>query len=325
MYGHLDKQPEFTGWRNDLGPWTPARERPTLRPRRRRRRLHAIYTRDHRRPRRWIGRASAGRVRGPGRDLRESGSATCPPTSTRCARAGASVGLVVCLDGRRQLRPALADHQPARHGQRRAEGGDPHRRASPRATPAGLVPSSFRILRHVLDRLEDSATGPAAAEKLPLQRAGLAPGAGAEPPRPSWATRSGSASLGLRRRWHQLCRPPPTRSRCCSTPGGPRSASPAPMASRAGQRRQRAAALHRLQAQPAPAAAGGRPPANIALKALLETTRPTTPGHLPPRPPGAGATGWNAPRAWRRGWSGPERRVPRRIWGAPVGYISQGG
>jgi len=23
MYGHLDKQPEFTGWRKDLGPWTP--------------------------------------------------------------------------------------------------------------------------------------------------------------------------------------------------------------------------------------------------------------------------------------------------------------
>jgi hypothetical protein len=21
MYGHLDKQPEFSGWRNDLGPW----------------------------------------------------------------------------------------------------------------------------------------------------------------------------------------------------------------------------------------------------------------------------------------------------------------
>jgi acetylornithine deacetylase/succinyl-diaminopimelate desuccinylase-like protein len=26
MYGHLDKQPEFTGWRNDLGPWTPTYE-----------------------------------------------------------------------------------------------------------------------------------------------------------------------------------------------------------------------------------------------------------------------------------------------------------
>jgi succinyl-diaminopimelate desuccinylase len=26
MYGHLDKQPEFNGWRNDLGPWTPVLE-----------------------------------------------------------------------------------------------------------------------------------------------------------------------------------------------------------------------------------------------------------------------------------------------------------
>ncbi|MEQ1805355.1 MAG: M20/M25/M40 family metallo-hydrolase, partial [Burkholderiaceae bacterium] len=23
LYGHLDKQPEFSGWRSDLGPWTP--------------------------------------------------------------------------------------------------------------------------------------------------------------------------------------------------------------------------------------------------------------------------------------------------------------
>jgi len=23
MYGHLDKQPEFEGWRSELGPWTP--------------------------------------------------------------------------------------------------------------------------------------------------------------------------------------------------------------------------------------------------------------------------------------------------------------
>ena len=26
LYGHLDKQPEFTGWRKDLGPWTPKYE-----------------------------------------------------------------------------------------------------------------------------------------------------------------------------------------------------------------------------------------------------------------------------------------------------------
>ena len=26
LYGHLDKQPEFDGWRADLGPWTPKYE-----------------------------------------------------------------------------------------------------------------------------------------------------------------------------------------------------------------------------------------------------------------------------------------------------------
>ena len=25
LYGHMDKQPEFDGWRADLGPWTPKR------------------------------------------------------------------------------------------------------------------------------------------------------------------------------------------------------------------------------------------------------------------------------------------------------------
>src|SRR3954447_9310309 len=30
MYGHLDKQPEFSGWRNDLGPWTPKIENDRL-------------------------------------------------------------------------------------------------------------------------------------------------------------------------------------------------------------------------------------------------------------------------------------------------------
>ena len=26
LYGHLDKQPEMTGWREGLGPWTPVRD-----------------------------------------------------------------------------------------------------------------------------------------------------------------------------------------------------------------------------------------------------------------------------------------------------------
>ena len=48
LYGHLDKQPEFNGWKNGFGPWTPRYEkRPALRPRRRRRRLRDLR-RDHR-------------------------------------------------------------------------------------------------------------------------------------------------------------------------------------------------------------------------------------------------------------------------------------
>jgi acetylornithine deacetylase/succinyl-diaminopimelate desuccinylase-like protein len=30
FYGHLDKQPEFSGWRTDLGPWTPKLENDKL-------------------------------------------------------------------------------------------------------------------------------------------------------------------------------------------------------------------------------------------------------------------------------------------------------
>ena len=59
LYGHLDKQPEMTGWADGLGPWTPrARRRQALRPRRRRRRLC-----DVRRAERAAGAARAGRCR----------------------------------------------------------------------------------------------------------------------------------------------------------------------------------------------------------------------------------------------------------------------
>ena len=30
LYGHLDKQPEMTGWREDLGPWKPVIEHDRL-------------------------------------------------------------------------------------------------------------------------------------------------------------------------------------------------------------------------------------------------------------------------------------------------------
>jgi hypothetical protein len=48
LYGHLDKQPEFSGWRPGPGPVdAEVRQRPALRPRRRRRRLCGLR-RHHR-------------------------------------------------------------------------------------------------------------------------------------------------------------------------------------------------------------------------------------------------------------------------------------
>ena len=43
LYGHMDKQPEMSGWREGLGPVeSSARGRPSVRPRQRRRRLRDV-------------------------------------------------------------------------------------------------------------------------------------------------------------------------------------------------------------------------------------------------------------------------------------------
>ena len=91
---------------------------------------------------------------------------------------------------------------------------------------SGLVPSSFRILRQVLDRLEDSRTGRLLPESFHCE----IPAARIEQARATaaiLATRSGSAFPGpAAPTAARPCRRPPTRSRRCSTaPGGRRSAS----------------------------------------------------------------------------------------------------
>ena len=88
---------------------------------------------------------------------------------------------------------------------------------------SGLVPSSFRILRQVLDRLEDSKTGRLLPQsfhcEIPADRIEQA-----RRPRRSSATRSGSASRGPAAPMAAAtpCRPPPIRCRRCSTAPGSR-------------------------------------------------------------------------------------------------------
>jgi len=134
LYGHLDKQPEFNGWRNDLGPWTPKLENGLLYGRGGADDGYAIY-------------AAITALRAL--DAQGIGRPRCVGLIETCEESG-SFDLPAYLD---LLRPRLRGNVT---GTLRVEiltegvhSGD----------SSGLVPSSFRILREVLDRLEDSKTG----------------------------------------------------------------------------------------------------------------------------------------------------------------------
>jgi acetylornithine deacetylase/succinyl-diaminopimelate desuccinylase-like protein len=159
MYGHLDKQPEFTGWRADLGPWTPKYEDGRLYGRGGADDGYAVYAA--------IAAVQAlksqnlphPRIVGLIEASEESGSPDLLPYIDALRPRLGDVGLVVCLDsgaGNYDQLWLTTSLRGMAGGTLRVEvltegvhSGD----------ASGLVPSSFRILRQVLDRLEDSATG----------------------------------------------------------------------------------------------------------------------------------------------------------------------
>ena len=159
MYGHLDKQPEFSGWRNDLGPWTPKYEDGKLYGRGGADDGYAIYASitallalDQQgvpRPR-CVGLIEA---------CEESGSYDLPAYIDLLKPRLGNVSLVVCLDSgagdydrlwmTTSLRGMVSGVLKVEVLTEGIHSGD----------ASGVVPSSFRILRQVLDRLEDSRTG----------------------------------------------------------------------------------------------------------------------------------------------------------------------
>ncbi|MEO7851843.1 MAG: M20/M25/M40 family metallo-hydrolase, partial [Rubrivivax sp.] len=159
FYGHLDKQPEFNGWRNDLGPWTPKYENGKLYGRGGADDGYAVYAA--------ITAIESLKLQGIGHprcvgiieSCEESGSPDLPAyLDVLKARLG-NVSLVVCLDSgagsyeqlwlTTSLRGMVSGVLKVEVLTEGIHSGD----------ASGLVPSSFRILRHLLDRLEDSATG----------------------------------------------------------------------------------------------------------------------------------------------------------------------
>jgi acetylornithine deacetylase/succinyl-diaminopimelate desuccinylase-like protein len=159
LYGHLDKQPEFNGWRNDLGPWTPKYENGLLYGRGGADDGYAVYAsltailaldaQGIPRPR-CVGLIES---------CEESGSFDLPAYVDALKDRLGNVSLVVCLDSgagnydqlwlTTSLRGNVTGTLKVEILTEGVHSGD----------SSGLVPSSFRILRQVLDRLEDSRTG----------------------------------------------------------------------------------------------------------------------------------------------------------------------
>ncbi len=140
LYGHLDKQPEMTGWSDHLGPWKPVLEGDAVRSRRRRRRLCdlRLARRDH-------GAAGAGHrafaLRRHDRGLRGIGqlrSAVLRRSSRRAHRQ--AVADRVPRLGLRQLRAALADDVAARPDRRQS-----HRQGARRGRAFGRCVRRRRV------------------------------------------------------------------------------------------------------------------------------------------------------------------------------------
>ena len=215
LYGHLDKQPEMTGWREDLGPWKPVISTDKLYGRGGADDGYAAF-------------ASLTAIRA----LQEQGipHARCVVIIEACEESGsydlphyiehlrARIGspeLVVCLDSgcgnydqlwcTTSLRGIAAGTLCVDILDEGVHSGD----------ASGVVPSSFRIVRQLLDRIEDADSGevlgavfhaPIPADRAAqaqhaadvlgghlLERYPLVDGA--------WATASDAAELILNRTW----------------------------------------------------------------------------------------------------------------------------
>jgi acetylornithine deacetylase/succinyl-diaminopimelate desuccinylase-like protein len=169
LYGHLDKQPEMVGWADGYGPWIPRLEGDKLYGRGGADDGYAMF-----------GALSALlALRDQGvphahcivliEACEESGSYDLPYYVDHLAGRIGSPSLVVCLDSgcgnynqlwlTTSLRGIASGTLTVRVLDEGVHSGD----------ASGVVPSSFRILRRLLSRLEDEETGAIRPEELYVQ------------------------------------------------------------------------------------------------------------------------------------------------------------
>ncbi|HUP98746.1 MAG TPA: M20 family metallopeptidase [Usitatibacter sp.] len=159
FYGHLDKQPEMTGWRAGLGPWTPVIEGGRLYGRGGADDGYAIFAALSA-----IGALDAEgtprpRCAGIIETCEESGSYDLPDYLDALAPRLGEVALVIALDsgaGNYQQLWVTTSLRGMVNGTLRV---DILEEGVHSGDAGGVVPSSFRIARQLLDRIDDSRTG----------------------------------------------------------------------------------------------------------------------------------------------------------------------
>ena len=159
LYGHLDKQPEMTGWSDGLGPWTPVRRGDRLYGRGGADDGYSAFAAVT--ALELVARAQARRARCVVliEACEESGSGDLPAYVDHLAARIGQPSLVVALDsgcgnydqlwGTTSLRGMVTGTLRVDILGEGVHSGD----------ASGVVPSSFRILRQLLSRLEDERTG----------------------------------------------------------------------------------------------------------------------------------------------------------------------
>jgi acetylornithine deacetylase/succinyl-diaminopimelate desuccinylase-like protein len=169
LYGHLDKQPEMVGWADGMGPWTPVRKGDKLFGRGGADDGYAMFA----------ALAAIGALRDQTipharcvvviEACEESGSPDLPFYVDHLASRIGEPSLVICLDSgcgdyerlwlTTSLRGMASGSLTIRVLEEGVHSGD----------ASGVVPSSFRILRQLLSRLEDEKTGEILPETLQVE------------------------------------------------------------------------------------------------------------------------------------------------------------
>ena len=166
LYGHYDKQPEFSGWDDDLDPWTPVIKDGKLYGRGGADDGYAIF-----------GSLTAIRA------LQEQGipHAHCIVLVEGCEESGSfdlpyyidkledrigSPDLVVCLDAECGNYDQLWCTTSLRGNLTGTLRADVLTEGVHSGSASGIVPSSFRVLRKLLSRVEDESSGQVIAEAL---------------------------------------------------------------------------------------------------------------------------------------------------------------